>query len=145
MKYRSASRISCGVWPDSTRISSDTIPFTINASLSAVKRITPPWEESEEVSVETVEDFLLNGLGLEDSSLILDSFINKVVLYEDNAALTMMFTGEKGEPAEFSLMGGEFALIESGRPHLSVEEPDAYLIKGGIAVIIPVSRSSSPS
>jgi hypothetical protein len=102
-------------------------------------------EESEEVSVETVEDFLLNGLGLEDSSLILDSFINKVVLYEDNAALTMMFTGEKGEPAEFSLMGGEFALIESGRPHLSVEEPDAYLIKGGIAVIIPVSRSSSPS
>lgn len=102
-------------------------------------------EESEEVSVEIVEDFLLNGLGLDDSSLILDSFINKIVLYEDNAALTMMFTGEKGEPAEFSLMGGEFALLESGRPPLSGEEPDAYLVKGGIAIIIPVSRSSSPS
>ena len=73
-----------------------------------------------------------------DSALILDSFIDKVVLYEDNAALTMRFTdAEKGEPAEFSLMGGEFALLESGRPALSAGEWDAVLFKGGIAILIP--------
>ena len=95
-------------------------------------------EESDEVSVEAIEDFLLNGLGSQDSALILDSFINKVVLYEGSAALTMTYTdGEKGEPAEFTLMGGEFALLESGRPNLSPGEWDAILFKGGIAIIIP--------
>ena len=89
-------------------------------------------------SVDVVEDFLLHGLGMGDSALILDSFIDKVVLYEDNAALTMRFTdAEKGEPAEFSLMGGEFALLESGRPALSAGEWDAVLFKGGIAILIP--------
>ena len=42
MKYKSASRISCGVFPESTLISNDINPFTIIASLSARKLIFSP-------------------------------------------------------------------------------------------------------
>lgn len=95
-------------------------------------------ERESSADVETVRDFLMHGLWSDDTGLVLRSFIDKVVLYADGAALTMRYVDEKKcEPAEFSLIGGEFAQFASGSPRLKRGEWDAMMIPGGIAVLIP--------
>jgi hypothetical protein len=62
-----------------------------------------------------------------------------VVLFEEGAALTMSYRqGEECEPAEFSLMGDEFAHIAVGRPPELAGEPMVTCIPGGIAVLFPL-------
>jgi DNA invertase Pin-like site-specific DNA recombinase len=95
-------------------------------------------ERDSTVDVEMVSRFLREGLS-SAPDLVLGKFVGKVVLFEEGAALTMSYRqGEECEPAEFSLMGDEFAHIAVGRPPELAGEPMVTCIPGGIAVLFPL-------